>query len=436
MDYQATTPVDPRVLEAMLPYFCERFGNAASRTHVFGWEAEEGVVRGREQVASLIGARAKEIIFTSGATESNNLAIKGVLGFYRDKGDHVVTVQTEHKAVLDPLKALERTQQATVTRVKPRRDGIVDPEAVRAAMTDRTVLVSVMHANNEIGVVAPIAEIGRIAREAGALFHCDAAQSAGKIPLDVDAMEIDLLSISAHKIYGPKGVGALYVRTRGPRVRLMPIIDGGGHERGMRSGTLNVPGIVGMGAACELAAREMASESPRLLALRERLRDRLQSDLDDTTVNGSLERRLPGNLNVSFGFVEGESLLMGLKDVALSSGSACTSASLEPSHVLRAIGVGDQLAHSSIRFGLGRYTTEDEVDYVADRVIAEVMRLRRLSPLYAGRDRRRPSAGAAPSHSTNVRSDQRSRSPRVRATRFAGASKKTRSRPTVCVSAS
>jgi cysteine desulfurase len=315
MDYQATTPVDPRVLEAMLPYFGERFGNAASRTHVFGWEAEEGVTRAREQIAALIGAHAKEIVVTSGATESNNLAIKGVLAFYQDKGNHVVTVATEHKAVLDPLKALERTGVATVTRVKPRRDGIVDPADIRAAITDKTVLVTVMHANNEIGVIAPIAAIGRIAREAGALFHCDAAQSVGKVPVDVDAMAIDLLSISAHKIYGPKGVGALYVRAREPRVRLIPIIDGGGHERGMRSGTLNVPGVVGLGAASEIAGSEMGAESETLLKLRERLRERLLSELDETYVNGSLESRLPGNLNLSFGYVEGESLLMGLKDI-------------------------------------------------------------------------------------------------------------------------
>jgi cysteine desulfurase len=396
MDYQATTPVDERVLEEMLPYFAERFGNAASRTHVFGWEAEEGVAKARQRVASLIGASAKEIVLTSGATESNNLAIKGVVAFYREKGDHVVTVATEHKAVLDPLKALERTGDARVTRIKPRRDGVVDPEDIRSAITDRTVLVSVMHANNEIGVVAPIAEIGRIARAAGVLFHCDAAQSAGKLPIDVERMSIDLLSISAHKIYGPKGIGALYVRARDPRVRMIPIIDGGGHERGMRSGTLNVPGAVGLGAACAVAGVEMAAESARLLALRERLRERLFDDLDEVYVNGSLESRLPGNLNVSFGYVEGESLLMGLKEIALSSGSACTSASLEPSHVLRALGVSDELAHSSIRFGLGRTTTEDEVDYVAARVVAEVRRLRRLSPLYTARQRRSERPAAPP----------------------------------------
>jgi cysteine desulfurase len=394
MDHQATTPVDPRVLEEMLPYFCEQFGNAASRTHVFGWEAEEGATRGRERVAALIGARAKEIVFTSGATESNNLAIKGVLGFYRDRGNHVVTVATEHKAVLDPLKALERTGAATVTRVKPRRDGVVDPEAIRSALTDHTVLVSVMHANNEIGAVSPVGEIGRVVRASGALFHCDAAQSAGKLPIDVDAMSIDLLSISAHKVYGPKGVGALFVRAREPRVRLIPIVDGGGHERGTRSGTLNVPGVVGFGAACAIAGQEMATEGERLLGLRERLRRRLCEDLDEVYVNGSLEQRLPHNLNVSFGYVEGESLLMGLKEIALSSGSACTSTSLEPSHVLRAIGVSEELAHSSIRFGLGRYTTEEEVDYVAERVVAEVRRLRRLSPLYAARQRRAERTGS------------------------------------------
>ena len=387
MDYQATTPVDERVLEAMLPYFAVKFGNSASRSHSFGWEAEEGVDRARRQVAALLGAEPKEIIFTSGATESDNLAIRGVLAFHRDKGNHVVTVATEHKAVLDPLKSLERAGEARVTRLKPGRTGLVDPDDVARAITAETVLVTVMHANNEIGVIQPIGAIGCVARDAGVLFHCDAAQSVGKLPIDVEAMSIDLLSLSAHKLYGPKGSGALYVRARNPRVRLTPLVEGGGQERGMRSGTLNVPGIVGLGAACELAGAEMSEEAARTLALRERLRSLLLSELDEVTVNGHLEQRLPANLNVSFGYVEGESLLMGLKDVALSSGSACSSASLEPSHVLRAIGVGNELAHSSIRFGIGRYTTEDEVDYVADRVVKEVRRLRRLSPLYSARHR-------------------------------------------------
>ncbi|RMF21580.1 MAG: IscS subfamily cysteine desulfurase [Deltaproteobacteria bacterium] len=382
MDYQATTPVDPRVLEAMLPYFTERFGNAASRTHRFGWEAEEAVQAARDQIAALIGARRKEIIFTSGATESDNLAIKGVLGFYRDRGNHVVTVRTEHKAVLDPCRVLERDGVAEVTYLRVGRDGLVDPDDVRRAIGPRTVLVSVMHANNEIGVIQPIAEIGRITREAGVLLHCDAAQSLGKIPIDVDAMHVDLLSMSAHKTYGPKGIGALYVRARDPRVRLRPLIDGGGHERGLRSGTLNVPGIVGFGVACRIAAEEMEAEGARLLELREYLRTRLLEELDEIYVNGDIERRLPGNLNVSFAYLEAESLLMGLGDIALSSGSACTSASLEPSHVLRAIGASDELAHGSVRFGLGRFTTREEVEYVAGRVIDEVRRLRRLSPLY------------------------------------------------------
>ncbi|RMD84458.1 MAG: IscS subfamily cysteine desulfurase [Candidatus Dadabacteria bacterium] len=382
MDYQATTPVDPRVLEAMLPYFCERFGNPASRTHRAGWEAAEAVQAARERIAATIGARPKEIVFTSGATESDNLAIKGVVSFYRDRGSHVVTVRTEHKAVLDCCRALERAGLAEVTYLKVGRDGLVDPEDVRRAITERTVLVSVMHANNEIGVIQPIEEIGRITREAGVLLHCDAAQSLGKIPIDVDRMQVDLMSLSAHKVYGPKGIGALFVRSREPRVRLTPLIDGGGHERGMRSGTLNVPGIVGFGEACRIAQEELEAEAARLLELRERLRNRLLAELDGVFVNGDVERRLPGNLNVSFAHVEAESLLMGLKDIALSSGSACTSASLEPSHVLRAIGLDDDLAHGSVRFGLGRYTTREEVDYVAERVIAEVRRLRRLSPLY------------------------------------------------------
>ncbi len=381
MDNQATTPVDPRVLEAMLPYFQERFGNAASRNHVFGWTAEEGVEVAREQIARIIGASAKEMVITSGATESNNLAIKGVADFYQSKGDHIITAVTEHKAVLDTCKALER-RGVRVTYLPVSKDGLVDPDDVRKAITDRTVLVTIMIANNEIGTINPVAEIGKIARERGVLFHCDAVQAVAKIPVDVEAMSIDLLSLSAHKIYGPKGVGALYVRRKNPRVRLTPIVDGGGHERGMRSGTLNVPGIVGMGKACAIGLEEMGSESRRVFALREKLRNRLCGELDAVYVNGSLEHRLPGSLNVSFAYVEGESMLMGLKDVAVSSGSACTSASLEPSYVLRALGVGEDLAHTSIRFGIGRFNTEEEVDFVADHVIDNVKRLRAMSPLY------------------------------------------------------
>jgi cysteine desulfurase len=395
MDNHATTPLDPRVLEAMMPFLTEVFGNAASRSHGYGWEAERAVESGREQIARLINAQAKDIIFTSGATESDNLAIKGVVEFYKDKGNHVVTSATEHKAVLDTCKALERKGVATVTYLPVDQQGMVDPEAVRAAITDRTVLVTIMHANNEIGTINPIGEIGRITREKGVLFHTDAAQSAGKLPIDVAAMNVDLLSLSAHKMYGPKGIGALYVRAKSPRVRLAPIIDGGGHERGFRSGTLNVPGIVGFGKAAELSREGMADEAQRVLGLRERLREGLFSQLDELYLNGHPVRRLPGNLNVSFAYVEGESLLMGLNGstlpvavgtspvpVAVSSGSACTSATLEPSYVLKALGVGDDLAHTSIRFGLGRFNTEEEVDYVIERVVREVRRLRDLSPLY------------------------------------------------------
>jgi len=382
LDHHSTTPLDPRVLEAMMPYLTDRFGNAASRTHAFGWEAEEGVEKARAQVASLIGAAAKDIVWTSGATESDNLAIKGALQFYRDRGRHIVTVATEHKAVLDACKALSREGVAEVTVLRPRPDGIVDLAAVEAALTDQTVMVSVMHANNEIGVVQPLAEIGALCRARGVLLHADAAQSAGKIAIDVEAMRIDLLSMSAHKMYGPKGVGALYVRSKNPRVRLTAQMDGGGHERGMRSGTLNVAGIVGMGEACAIARAEMGDEGVRLLALRERLRARLFAELDQLRVNGDLERRLPGSLNVSFACVEGESLMMGLRELAVSSGSACSSATLEPSYVLRAIGVGDELAHSSIRFGIGRFNSQEEIDYAGGRVIAEVRRLRGLSPFY------------------------------------------------------
>jgi cysteine desulfurase len=395
MDNHATTPVDPRVLEAMLPYYTDVFGNAASRSHGFGWEAERAVDTAREEIARLINAKAKEIVFTSGATESDNLAIKGVVEFYRDKGNHVITAATEHKAVLDTCKALERKGMATVTYLPVDRHGMVDPDQVRRAITDKTVLVSIMYANNEIGTINPIGDIGRVARERGVLFHTDATQGVGKLPLDVEAMHVDLLSMSAHKLYGPKGVGALYVRAKNPRVRLTPLIDGGGHERGMRSGTLNVPGIVGFGKACELCRLGMADETQRMVALRERLREGLFGALDEIYLNGHPVHRLPGNLNVSFAFVEGESLLMGLNGsthpiavgespaaIAVSSGSACTSATLEPSYVLKALGVGDDLAHTSIRFGLGRFNTTEEVDYVVERVVHEVRRLRELSPLY------------------------------------------------------
>ena len=382
MDNHATTPVDPRVLEAMLPYFTERFGNAASRNHSFGWAAEAAVDRAREQVAALINAKPKEIIFTSGATESDNLALKGVVEFYKEKGNHIITVATEHKAILDTCKTLERKGLATVTYLPIDETGLIDPDDVRKAITDKTILISIMQANNEIGTVQPLAEIGKIAKEKGVLFHSDATQGVGKLPVDVEAMGIDLMSFSAHKIYGPKGIGGLYVRSRSPRVRLAPQMDGGGHERGMRSGTLNVTGIVGLGKACEIAGEELEKESERILRMRERLRQQITGALDEVYLNGHPMQRLPGNLNLSFAFVEGESLLMGLKDIAVSSGSACTSATLEPSYVLRALGVGDDLAHTSIRFGLGRFNTDEEVDYVADRVIKEVTRLREMSPLY------------------------------------------------------
>jgi cysteine desulfurase len=380
MDCHSTTPVDPRVVEAMLPCFTEHFGNAASRSHAFGWRAEEAVEAARAEVAKLVGATAREIVWTSGATESDNLAVKGAARFHAGKGRHLVTTAIEHKAVLDPMHALEREGfQVTVVPVSP--DGLVDPEAVRAALRPDTVLVSVIHANNEVGTVQPVEEIGRITRERGVLFHVDAVQAVGRIPFDVEAVQADLVSLSAHKMYGPKGVGALYVRRR-PRARLVPQMDGGGHERGYRSGTLNVPGIVGFGKAAELARAEMAAEAPRLLALRERLRRALQAGLERVQVNGSLERRLPGNLNMSFEWVEGEALMLAMKDVAVSSGSACTSASLEPSYVLRALGVSDEMAHASIRFGLGRFNTEEEVDHVARLVIEKVTKLREMSPLY------------------------------------------------------
>jgi len=381
MDYHATTPVDPRVLDAMLPYFREKFGNAASRNHAFGWEAEQAVEKARKQIADLIGASPQEIIFTSGATESDNLAIKGVARMYAERGNHIITVATEHKAVLDTCKRLAKSGYE-VTYLPVQRDGLIDLDQLKNAITDKTILISVMHANNEIGVLQPIREIGRIARERGVLFHTDATQSVGKVPVNVNDDNIDLMSLSGHKMYGPKGIGALYVRRKNPRVQLAAEMDGGGHERGMRSGTLNVPGIVGLGEACAICQREMAEESVRIAALRDRLKDKLQSELDEIYINGSMEHRLPNNLNISLAYVEGESLMMGMKDVAVSSGSACTSATLEPSYVLRALGVGDDLAHTSIRFGLGRFNTEEEVDYVAARVIEVVKKLRELSPLY------------------------------------------------------
>jgi cysteine desulfurase len=430
MDNHATTPMDPRVLEAMMPYLREDFGNAASRNHAFGWKAEAAVEQARKQVAALIGASDKELVFTSGATESDNLAIKGVVEFYKEKGDHIITLKTEHKAVLDTCKRLERVRQerldelkllrlgqltgapvsrdhlaelslkhdlesdtvyrqwaelptggARVTYLDVEKDGRVDLKKLEAAMTDKTILVSIMFANNEIGTVQPIAEIGRLCRQRGILFHCDAVQGIGRVPFHVEEMNVDLASLSAHKMYGPKGVGALYVR-RKPRVRIAPLIDGGGHERGMRSGTLNVASIVGFGKAAELARQEMPEESARLLRLREKLRKGIMSQLDMVTVNGSLEHRLPGNLNISFAYVEGEALMMAIKDVAVSSGSACTSASLEPSYVLRACGVEEDMAHSSIRFGLGRFNTEEEVDFVIKLMVDKVSRLREMSPLY------------------------------------------------------
>ncbi|WP_244221612.1 IscS subfamily cysteine desulfurase [Corallococcus exercitus] len=430
MDNHATTPMDPRVLEAMLPYLREDFGNAASRNHAFGWKAEAAVEKARRQVADLIGASEKEIVFTSGATESDNLAIKGVIEFYKSKGDHIITLKTEHKAVLDTCKRLERVRQerldelkllrlgqlaerdvsaeelpelaakfnieadetykkwaelptggARVTYLDVEKDGRVSLEKLAAAMTPKTVLVSIMFANNEIGVVQPVAEIGKLCREKGVLFHCDAVQGVGKVPFDVEAMHVDLASISAHKMYGPKGVGALYVR-RKPRVRIAPMVDGGGHERGMRSGTLNVASIVGFGAAAEVAKKDLPEEAARLFRLRERLRTGIMEQLDMVTVNGSLEHRMPGSLNISFSYVEGEALMMSIKDVAVSSGSACTSASLEPSYVLRALGVEEDMAHSSIRFGLGRFNTEEEVDFVIRLVVDKVRKLRDMSPLY------------------------------------------------------
>ncbi|HVV46320.1 MAG TPA: IscS subfamily cysteine desulfurase, partial [Bryobacteraceae bacterium] len=381
LDNHATTQVDPRVLDAMLPYFTQTFGNAASRNHEFGWVAEQAVDKARKQIADLIGASAREIIFTSGATESDNLAIKGVAEMYAEKGNHIITAATEHKAVLDTCKKLEK-HGYRVTYLPVRSDGLIDLDMFREAITDKTILVSIMYANNEIGVLQPIAEIGKICREKGVLFHTDGVQAVGKVPVDVNRDNIDLMSISAHKLYGPKGVGALYVRRKSPRVQLTAQMDGGGHERGMRSGTLNVPGIVGLGEACAICQREMPEETKRLQYLRDKLRNKLESGLDEVYLNGSWEHRLPHSLNLSFAYVEGESLLMGINDVAVSSGSACTSATLEPSYVLKALGLGDDIAHSSIRFGIGRFNTEDEIDYVVDLVAKAVARLRELSPLW------------------------------------------------------
>jgi cysteine desulfurase len=381
LDSHATTQMDPRVLDTMLPYFSTKFGNAASRNHSFGWEAEEAVEHARKQVADLVGANPKEIIFTSGATESDNLAIKGVAEMYAERGNHIITAATEHKAVLDTCKKLEK-HGYRVTYLPVQQNGLIDLDMLRQAITDKTILISIMYANNEIGVVQPIAEIGKIARERGVLFHTDAVQAIGKIPVNVVKDNIDLASITGHKLYGPKGAGALYVRRKNPRVQITSQMDGGGHERGMRSGTLNVPGIVGLGKACELCRQEMPQESGRLRALRDKLKNRLEAELDEVFVNGSMEHRLPHNLNISFAYVEGESLLMGINDIAVSSGSACTSATLEPSYVLKALGAGDDLAHSSIRFGLGRFTTEEEVDYAAAKVVEVVRKLRELSPLY------------------------------------------------------
>jgi cysteine desulfurase len=381
MDNHATTRVDPRVLEAMLPYFGEIYGNAASRNHEFGWVAEQAVDNAREQIAKLIGATAKEIVLTSGATESNNLAIKGVAEMYREKGNHIITEVTEHKCVLDTCKRLEK-HGYRVTYLPVQKDGLIDLNQLKDSMTDQTILVSIMAANNEIGILQPIREIGKLCHEKGVLFHTDAVQAAGKVPFNVIDDNVDLASVTGHKIYGPKGAGALYVRRRNPRVQLVAQMDGGGHERGMRSGTLNVPGIVGLGKACELARLEMGEESKRLFALRESLREQIMSKLDECYINGSMEHRLPGSLNISFAYVEGESLLMGINDIAVSSGSACTSATLEPSYVLKALGAGDDLAHSSIRFGLGRFNTQAEVDYVAAKIVDVVRRLRELSPLY------------------------------------------------------
>lgn len=380
LDYQSTTPCDPRVVAAMLPYFTEVFGNPHSRNHIYGWQAEEAVEKAREETAQLLGADTREIIFTSGATEANNLAIKGVAGFYGKDKDHIITSMTEHKCVLDTCRYLEQ-EGFSVTYLPVSKTGLIDLQQLTDAMTERTMLVSIMAVNNEIGVIQPIKEIGKLCRERGILFHTDAAQAAGKIPLNVEDMNIDLLSLSGHKMYGPKGIGALYVR-RKPRVRLRALIDGGGQERGMRSGTLPTPLCVGLGMACELATQEMGKENERLKDLQQHFYQRIIENLDHVYVNGDMEQRIPGNINLSFAFVEGEGLMMGIKDLAVSSGSACTSASLEPSYVLRALGVEEELAHTSLRIGFGRFTTKEEVDFAANQIIKEVNRLREMSPLW------------------------------------------------------
>jgi cysteine desulfurase len=379
LDYSATTPVDPRVAQKMIPYLTEMFGNAASRSHAYGWDAEKAVEEAREHVAALMNADPKEIVWTSGATEGNNLAIKGAANFYKGKGKHIITMRTEHKAVLDTVRELER-QGFEATYLEPEPDGLLDLEKFNAAIRPDTVLVSVMMVNNEIGVIQPVAEIGEICRAKGIIFHCDAVQAAGKIPIDLQKLKVDLLTVTAHKVYGPKGIGALYVR-RKPRVRIEPQIHGGGHERGFRSGTLPTHQIVGMGEAFRIAKLEMAAEGERIRALRDKLLNGLK-DMEEVYVNGDLERRIPGNLNISFNFVEGESLIMAIKDVAVSSGSACTSASLEPSYVLRALGRSDELAHSSIRFTIGRFTTDEEIDYAVKLLRAKIGKLRELSPLW------------------------------------------------------
>ncbi len=383
LDHNATTPLDPRVLDAMMPYLTNKFGNSASRNHSFGWEAEDAVETAREQVAHLIAADAKEIVWTSGATESNNLAIKGVADMYADQGKHIITEMIEHKAVLDPCKRLQKMGYE-VTYLQPGPDGVVRAQQVLEAMRPDTVLVTIMWANNEIGTINEIEKIGALCKERNVIFHTDGTQAVGKIPVNVETAGVDLLSISAHKLYGPKGAGCLYVRRRKPRVRLTPIFDGGGHERGMRSGTLNVPGIVGLGAACAISEKELPVESPRLAALRDKLENSIVSGLDGegVVINGSRHERLPHTSNISFAWVEGESLMMSCKDIAVSSGSACTSASLEPSYVLKSLGIGDELAHSSIRFGLGRFTTPEEIDFTIEKVISSVRKLRELSPLY------------------------------------------------------
>jgi cysteine desulfurase len=381
LDNNSTTPIDLRVVETMMPYLTEKFGNAASRSHAYGWEGEEAVEKARTQIAKLIGANPKEIVFTSGATESINIAIKGAYEMYSEKGNHVITCVTEHKATLDSAKYIEK-HGAEVTYLPVNSLGQIDLEELKKAITPKTILISLMHANNEMGTIHPVAEIGKIAKEKGILFHVDAAQTAGKLPIDVEKMGIDILSISGHKLYGPKGIGALYVRRSNPRVRLAPVVHGGGHERGLRSGTLNVPAIVGLGKACEIAMNEMETEAKRVAALRDRLHQGITKELDEVYLNGHPVERLPNNLNLSFAYVEGEALMMGFRELAVSSGSACTSASLEPSYVLKAMGVGEELAHTSIRFGLGRFTTAEEVDFAVEKVVATVKRLRDMSPLY------------------------------------------------------